>query len=400
MKSFFKNSRRFIPSRCFSTASLPNRTPILKSILYNVHKDYNAIFKVYNGIYLPNEYKDDTLITSHLHTRTNCSVFDLTYRPILKVSGIDRIEFIEKFIGSDIKNLWTNECRISLLLNENGGIIDDMLTTVQEDSVLLFVHIQCKNRVFHFLNSKLKENTKLDVKLEEQDSLCSIGVQGSDSFNVVNEIAPNADTEKISFMSSNIINVNNVGDLICTRYSFTGEDGFDLLIPKNKVEEVFRILLKNPKVKPAGLGVQETLRLESGFCYYGKDIDEQKTPIEANLQWTLGKRRLKELNFNGAHIIDKQLKTGIEMKRVGFLLNDSSTVPKRFDKIYSLDGLQVIGYITSSTFSPVLQKPIAMGYIQIKESTKKNSVKIKIGEKVEAAEVAKMPFVPLSIKKI
>lgn len=402
MKSFFINSRRFIPSKYFSTAPLPNRTPILKSILYNVHKDYNAIFKVYNGIYVPNEYKDDTLITSHLHTRSSCSIFDLTYRPILKLSGNDRIEFLEQFIGSDIKNLWTNECRISLLLNENGGIIDDLLAIVQEDCILLFVHIQCKNRVYHYLNSKLQEHSKLNVTIEEQDSLCSIGVQGSSSFDVVNEIAPTADTEKISFMSSHMIPVNHVGDVLCTRYSFTGEDGFDLLISKNKVESVFRELLKNNKVKPAGLEVQETLRLESGFCYYGKDVDEQKTPVEANLQWTLGKRRLKELNFNGAPIIDKQLKYGTEMKRVGLLLlNDSSIVPKQFDKIYSSsDEVQEVGYITSSVFSPVLQKPIAMGYIQTKESAKTNNVKIKIREKIELAQVARMPFVPLSIKKI
>lgn len=377
-----------------------------KTILHDVHKENNALFKIEHSFYLPDEYKDNTLITTHLHTRSNCTLFDFTYRPILKISGEDKIEFIEKYVGSDIKSLWENECRISFLLNEKGGIVDELLIILRDSHLLVFLSVQCKNRVFTYLKEKLEEHSKLNVSVEECTTHSCISLQGSKSVHVLNELSKSKNLEEVSFMSSNTVQLNGVSDVLLTRCTCTGEDGFDLLIPKEHVPEVYKLILKNELVKPGGLSVLNTLRLESGFCTYGKDINENITPVEANFQWTLGKRRLKELNFNGAHIINDQLQKGTKIKRIGLVINDSSIVPKENSKIcvesdqeQGKKELKEIGYITSSSFSPVLQKPIAMGYVSVKECGTHKKLCVKAQDSWITAKITKLPFVPLSIYK-
>ncbi|GAW81603.1 glycine cleavage system T protein [Plasmodium gonderi] len=400
MKIIHKHEKILPWLRCFSTLN-KQKEEVKKTILYNVHKKNNAIFKIHSNYYIPNEYKNCTLITSHLHTRSSCSLFDYTYRPILKISGSDKIHFLEKYVGSDIKGLWENECRISLLLNEKGGIIDDITIILRENHLLIYLNIQCKNKVFKYLNEKLLENTKLDVKIEEYTSHSSICIQGSKSVNVLNEIiGDDINLENCSFMSSNIATLNRIDDCLLNRYTCTGEDGFDILVPNKYVENLYECILSNSLVKPGGLEVQNTLRLESGFCVYGKDINESFTPIESNYKWVLGQRRLKELDFNGAHIIMNQIKNGTKIKRVGLIIN-SPIVPKENSKIYAHENIdQEIGYITSSVFSPLLQKPIAMGYIKTEHSTISNLIKVECLNKLENAQITKMPFVPLSIYKM
>ncbi|SBT79501.1 glycine cleavage system T protein, putative [Plasmodium malariae] len=399
MKNILKYNKRVYLLRHFSSV---NKRKVLKTILYDVHKKNNAIFKVYNGYYVPDEYKDDTLITSHLHTRSNCSLFDYTYRPILKISGVDKINFIEKYVGSDIKGLWENECRMSLLLNEKGGIIDDIIIILIENHLLIYLNIQCKDKVYTYLNEKLLENTQLDVKIEEYTSHSSICIQGSKSVNILKEMVnDDINLEDCSFMSSNIYKLNKAENCLLNRYTCTGEDGFDILIPNKHIIELYEYMLTNPLVKPGGLAVQNTLRLESGFCVYGKDINENFTPIESNYKWVLGQRRLKELNFNGAHIIMNQIKNGTKIKRVGLVINTSTIVPKENSKIYSNEKVdEEIGFITSSVFSPLLQKPIAMGYVKTDQSNVNNNIKVECLNKLEIAQITKMPFVPLSIYKI
>ncbi|SBT36863.1 glycine cleavage system T protein, putative [Plasmodium ovale wallikeri] len=401
-KEIFKNDHfryKYIPLLLLSGHSL--RLNVLKTILYDIHKKKNAIFKIHNGYYIPDEYKDDTLITSHLHTRSNCSLFDYTYRPILKISGSDKVHFLEKYVGSDIKGLWENECRISLLLNEKGGIIDDIIIILRENHLLMYLNIQCKDKVYTYLNKKLLDNTKLDVKIEEYTSHCSICIQGCKSTHVLNElINDELNLEDCSFMSSNVAKLNNIDNCLLNRYTCTGEDGFDILIPNKHVKDLYECILSNPLVKPGGLAVQNTLRLESGFCVYGKDINENFTPIESNYKWVLGKRRLKELNFNGAHIIMNQIQNGTNIKRVGLIMN-STIVPKEKSKIYPNEKIdEEIGFITSSCFSPLLQKPIAMGYVNTDQSTVNNVLKVECLNKLEVAQITKMPFVPLSIYKM
>ncbi|CRG94013.1 aminomethyltransferase, mitochondrial, putative [Plasmodium gallinaceum] len=395
----FQNKNKLLLFRYFSSIN-KKKEEILKTILYDVHKKNNAIFKIHHGYYIPDEYKNDTLITTHLHTRSSCSLFDFTYRPILKISGKDKMCFLEKYVGSDIKGLWENECRISLLLNEKGGILDDIMIILRENYLLIYLNIQCKNKVYKYLNEQLIENTKLDVKIEEYKEHSSICIQGSKSTNVLNEISKDLNLENFSFMSSNLVKLNNIDNCLLNRYTCTGEDGFDILIPSKHVKELYESILNNHLVKPGGLAVQNTLRLESGFCIYGKDINENFTPIESNYKWIFGKRRLKELNFNGANIINDQIKNGTKIKRVGLTIN-SNIVPKENSKIYSHNNSnEEIGFITSSVFSPLLQKPIAMGYVKTEQSIINNNIKVNVLNKLENAQITKMPFVPLSIYKI
>lgn len=399
---FFKKRGTLLPRRFYSQV----KTERQKTILHDVHKENNALFKIEHSFYLPDEYKDNTLITAHLHTRSNCTVFDFTYRPVLKITGADKVHFLEKYVGSDIKSLWENECRISFLLNERGGILDELLVISRENDLLIFLSAQCKDKVFTYLKNKLEENSELNVSIEEYVTHSCISVQGAKSVHVLNELSKSKNLEEVSFMSSTITQLNEVSDVLLARCSCTGEDGFDLLIPKNYVRDVYKLILKNELVKPGGLSVLNTLRLESGFCIYGKDINENITPVESNFQWTLGKRRLKELDFNGAHIINSQLLNGTKIKRVGLIIDDSSISPKENSNIYverakekGENQLIHIGHITSSSFSPVLQKPIAMGYVLSEESGAHKTVHIKAKDYWVIAKITKLPFVPLSIYK-
>lgn len=177
-----------------------------------------------------------------------------------------------------------------------------------------------------------------------------------------------------------------------SRCGYTGEDGFEISVPRSSTAQLFHALLSNAAVKPAGLGVRDSLRLEAGLCLYGHDLNEEITPIEATLGWLIGKRRKTEGGFLGYDVISKQIREGVTKKRVG--LNILSGAPAREGSIIYNDSDQKIGVITSGTFSPCLNRPVSMGYVNTPYATIGTKVKVEVRGKKGDAEITKMPFVP------
>ena len=187
------------------------------------------------------------------------------------------------------------------------------------------------------------------------------------------------------------------------RCGYTGEDGFELSIPNEDIVEITKLLLDNPNVQMAGLGARDSLRLEAGLCLYGHDIDDHTTPIEAALGWTLGppgsRRRVEQGFLGAAHVLTPEGKfRTVERKRIG--ITGMKAPAREGSIIYSSDGSKEIGKVTSGTFSPTLKKPIAMGYITTEFTKVGTPIQVKIREKLHAAVVTKMPFVPPNYYRI
>ncbi|KAG7226970.1 hypothetical protein INR49_022288 [Caranx melampygus] len=301
------------------------------------------------GWSMPVQYKDSH-ISSHMHTRQHCSIFDVSHMLQTKVHGRDRVKFMESLVVADIAELKDNQGTLSLFTTEAGGIIDDLIVTKTDQGYLSGPSMS------QVLQQGLKE-----------------------------------DLSKLTFMTSALATVFGVPGCRVTRCGYTGEDGVEISVPQSRVVELTEKLLGNSEVKLAGLGARDSLRLEAGLCLYGNDIDESTTPVEASLVWTIGKRRRQAKDFPGANIIVPQIKAKTARKRVGLV----STGPpvRQHTPILSADG-QVIGEVTSGCPSPCLKKNIAMGYVDAAFAKNGTNIQVEVRKKAVPATVTKMPFVP------
>jgi len=241
-------------------------------------------------------------------------------------------------------------------------------------------------------------NFKGDVKMEVIDRSL-IALQGPTAATVLQKYVGGFDLNKLKFMSCEEVDVKNGGKCLVSRCGYTGEDGFEISVSHDSVIPFVKDLLRESEVKAAGLGPRDSLRLESGLCLYGHDIDDTTTPVEANLTWTIGKRRKEEGGFLGADTILAQLKNPalVTRKRVGLFINGP---PARDNApILNPETNKVIGKITSGTFSPILKKAIAMGYVETSFSKLDTTVNVRVRGKEHPAQVTKMPFVPTKYKK-
>jgi len=396
--------RTFARARLTNTVGVTRRyastEALLKTVLYDDHVELGGKMVPYAGYSLPVQYKD-SLINSHLHCRSSASVFDVSHMGKLRIWGDKRIDFIETLVPGDIAGLSANQARLSCLTNEQGGIIDDCMITAKNDHLYMVVNAGCKVKdVAHMQDQLLafNANQSADVRIELLDPEWElIALQGPKAVDVLTQLVPSSVAlAKLPFMFSANINVAGI-DCMVTRCGYTGEDGFEIAVPAKKTKELFHKLLENKAVLPAGLGVRDSLRLEAGLSLYGHDLNEETTPVEANLSWLIGKRRREQGGFLGAEKIIDQLKNGAPRKRVG--LNILGKAPAReFTEIVDQSGNK-IGAVTSGTFSPCLNRPISMGYVATALSKNGTKLGVNIRGKVSEAEVVKMPFVPSNYYK-
>jgi aminomethyltransferase len=347
------------------------------------------------GWSMPVLYADQTITASHLHTRQNASVFDVSHMVQTTIYGKDRVEFIESLVVGDIAGLADNHSALTLFTNDRGGIIDDLIVTRTSLGYLYVVsNAGCADKDLAHLREHLAKFTAAgkDVTLEVSNNSL-LAVQGP-RMSMALQNATSVDLDKLYFMSSTVSSVFDVPNCRVTRCGYTGEDGVEISVPSDKAVYVAERLLESKlvDVKLAGLGARDSLRLEAGLCLYGNDIDEATTPVEAALTWTIGKRRRKEANFPGAGTILKQLAEKPSRKRVGFI----STGPPARGGTPILDesGTCQIGSMTSGCPSPSLKKNVAIGYINADYAATGSKVRFEVRKKLVEAEVTKMPFVP------
>eukprot|EP00922_Rhytidocystis_sp_ex-Travisia-forbesii_P061181 GHVS01090716.1.p1 GENE.GHVS01090716.1~~GHVS01090716.1.p1 ORF type:complete len:417 (+),score=84.53 GHVS01090716.1:345-1595(+) len=349
--------------RHFSRRFCSSSSPPLTTALHDYQRTHLKGRMVdFGGWSLPVSFGALSLIESHRHTRTSCSVFDVSHMGQIRLTGKDRIGFLEHLVVAEIKEMAVGQSKLTLFTNPSGGIIDDAIVSVQNDYLHLVLNAACRDKDIEHIRQQMNEQPGLDVQLSELSDMSLLALQGPKAMDVLAPHIPDVDLHQMAFMTCVVgKQVAGIDGCTVTRCGYTGEDGFEISVPNTSVVSLYKLLLADPTVLPAGLGPRDTLRLEAGLCLYGHDMDGRTSPVQAGLTWTVGKRRRAEKNFLGAETIVGHIADGVDSKRVGILC-DSKAVPREGNLVYSKDN-EEIGRITSGTFSPTLQKPIAMAYI-------------------------------------
>lgn len=324
------------------------------------------------GYEMPVQYAG--ILAEHLACRSGAALFDVSH---MGQAAVADAAALERLVPGDIVGLKPGRQRYTLLLNEAGGIIDDLMVANLGGSLQLVLNAGRK----HVDVAHLRAH---GVAVVENFDRALLALQGPRAVEVLPEAAA------LKFMDAGAIKIGGV-DCVVTRSGYTGEDGFELSIPAAQAEHVARLLLKQPEVMPIGLGARDSLRLEAGLCLYGHDIDETTTPIEAELIWTISKRRRAEGGFPGDAVVQKQLAQGPARRRVG--IQPDGRAPAREGTEIQIGG-KTVGRITSGGFGPSADRPVAMGYVDAAHAAVGTPVELVVRGKPLPATVAAMPFVP------
>ena len=360
-----------------------------KTSLHKLHNEHQARFVEFAGYEMPIQYKKG-IIEEHKFTRSNSGIFDVSHMGQLFIYGNDDLtKDLEKIFPLDLKNLKQNSSKYTFLMNNTGGIYDDLIITKLKEGYLIILNAACKENDFKILTKLL--NNKYKMVLDEERSL--IAIQGPKSAEILNQII--SGINELSFMTGNWFNYKDQKTYI-TRSGYTGEDGFEISISNEVIEDLTKKLMENG-AELIGLGARDTLRLEAGLCLYGHELDINKTPIEANLKWAISKERILKGGFIGSDIIINQIKDGTKKIRVG-VKTEGRLIGREKTKIYDADN-KLIGEITSGTFGPSVNGPVAIGYVQKEFSKKDTKVFLEVRGKKYPANISGLPFYKKSYVK-
>jgi aminomethyltransferase len=353
--------------------------------LHALHLELGARMVPFAGYDMPVQYPMG-ILAEHLHTRTAAGFFDVSHMGQALLEGPEAAKRFESLAPTDVATHPIDRIRYTQLLNDSGGILDDLMVTRRpsrrggEDSLFLVVNAACKASDFAHIRRRLPE-----LRLTEFEDRALIALQGPRAAFVLSQRWPKL--ASTPFMSL----VEEDGFLI-SRSGYTGEDGYEISAPAAEAEAFVRDLLKNEEVKPIGLGARDSLRLEAGLCLYGHDIDETTSPVEAGLLWSIPKRRRTEGRFPGAERVLAEIAKGPSRRRVG--LRPEGKAPAREGaEIVDASG-EILGRVTSGGFGPSVGAPIAMGYVQAAAASAGAPVDLAVRGKKLPARVAPMPFHP------
>ncbi len=356
------------------------RTP-----LYALHIEQNAQMVPFAGYEMPVQYSMG-LKQEHLHTRNHAGLFDISHMGQIKLSGESVAQFLESLVPNRIQDLSHNAQRYTVFTNEQGGIIDDLMVTNAGDHFFIVINAACKENDIKTMQNRLPDN----CGLEELTNVALLALQGPEASSVMQRFCPQA--TELAFMTGGEFTVNGAHCFI-NRCGYTGEDGFEISIPAEHAENLARNFLDEYEVAFIGLGARDSLRLEAGYCLYGHDIDETTSPIEANLNWVISKSRLNDepQSYPGIETIRQQSQQGTERLRVG-LLSDGKAPIREGESILN-EQEENIGTITSGGFSPSVEKPVAMGYINKQYASVGTQVIVKVRDRIQHVKVVALPFV-------
>jgi len=375
-----------------------------RTALYPLHIELGGKMVEFAGWEMPLQYAD-SIINSHINTRQKAGLFDVGHMAQLRLSGKDRVKFLESLVVADLAELPVGSSKLSVFTNEKGGIIDDTVITNSGDYFYVVVNAGCADKDIAHLKNHLGKFTG-DVKLEIIDRSL-IALQGPAAEGVLTSMVANKEEiTKMPFMTSKELKLEGIqsnGHLRVTRCGYTGEDGFEISVDHGNAIKLAKKLLafgNGSIVKPTGLGPRDTLRLEAGLCLYGHDLDENITPVEGSLTWLIGKRRKEKGGFLGSEKILGQLKSPSPsiQKRVGLVVNGPPA--REGATVHDKSNEKQIGRITSGTFSPILKQAIGMGYVEAPYSKIGTEVVVKVRGKGYPSVISKMPFVPTNYKKV
>ena len=347
------------------------------------HRRHGARMVPFAGYDMPVQY--DGVMAEHLWTRDAAGLFDVSHMGQLYLSGEGLDAALEAVLPADLATLKPNHLRYSLLLDDGGGILDDLMVTRWESGLYLVVNGATKwDDMAH-----LRECLPDAVTLNHLDDAALLALQGPKAIDALARLVPGV--EALTFLTAGAFAWNGT-DLWISRSGYTGEDGFEISLPADATEAFADALLAEPEVKPIGLGARDSLRLEAGLPLYGHDLDEHTTPVAADLAFAIGKRRREEGGFSGADRIRMELAQGSVQKRVGLTVEGRQPVR---EGAAVLDGEgSTVGQVTSGGFAPSVGGPIAMAYLPTALARPGTVITLTQRGKLHRATVAAMPFVP------
>jgi aminomethyltransferase len=367
---------------------------LLTTPLNALHIELGARMVPFAGYSMPVQYPSG-LMAEHLHTRTATGLFDVSHMGQLRLVGPDAAAAFESLMPVDVIDLAPGKQRYGLLLNDEGGIIDDLMFFNRDyangGDIFVIVNGACKAGDIAHIQQKISSRCEV-IPMPE---MALLALQGPQAVTTLARLA--SGVEKLVFMTGGRFSVAGC-DCFITRSGYTGEDGFEISVPATQADTLARALLEQPEVKPIGLGARNSLRLEAGLCLYGNDIDTTTTPIEASLNWAIQKVRrtggARAGGFPGADKVLAQLDNPalLTRKRVGLIALER--VPVRdHTTLHSLDGAP-IGEVTSGLLGPSINQPVAIGYVQPEFAALGTKVNALVRSKPLPMEVAPMPFLP------
>ncbi len=346
------------------------------------HRARGARMVPFAGYAMPIQYEG--IVAEHLWTRESAGLFDVSHMGQLLISGEGAGAALEALLPSDIAGIGPNKVRYSLLLADDGGILDDLMVTHRADGFYVIVNGAVKYDDIAWLREHLPD----EIAINHMDDRALIAVQGPKAVAAVARVVTGV--EALYFMESAGFS-GAFGDLWISRSGYTGEDGVEISVPEATAEALVEALCAQPEIKPIGLGARDSLRLEAGLPLYGHDLSPEFDPVEAQLTFAIQKRRREGGGFPGATRILGNVTNGPARKRVG--LSVEGRLPAREGaQIFSHD--MRIGTVTSGGFSPSLQAPIAMGYVDAAHAAINASLEIDVRGRRLAATVVPLPFVP------
>ncbi|MES1985665.1 MAG: glycine cleavage system aminomethyltransferase GcvT [Pseudomonadota bacterium] len=337
---------------------------------------------------MPIQYEG--IMAEHAWTRTHAGLFDVSHMGQLAFSGDDVDAALETVLPGDILGLKTFRQKYSLLLDEDGGILDDLMVSRRPDDFYMVVNGAMKFEDIGWLREHLPD----DITMNHMEDQALLALQGPEAGAALAELIP--ETADLYFMQCNAFTFGG-HDLWISRSGYTGEDGFEISVPAEGVEALADALCALPQVKPIGLGARDSLRLEAGLPLYGHDIDTKVSPIAADLGFAISKRRREQGGFIGHGRIAKELTDGVPSRRVG--LSIDGRLPAREGSLIFVGDAQV-GMVTSGGFAPTVGAPIAMGWVATPHCAIGTALEIEVRGKRLAAKVAPMPFVPHNYRRL
>lgn len=372
--------------------------------LHALHLELGARMVPFAGYSMPVQYPSG-LVAEHHHTRQAASLFDVSHMGQLRLAGPQAAAALERLIPMDVLGLPLGKQRYGLLLNAAGGILDDLMLIPREDGIFLVVNGACKAADLAHMQAHIGQDCEV-VPLPE---MALLALQGPQACAALARLAPGV--ERLTFMTGGHFVVQcgtQRVPVFLTRSGYSGEDGFEISVHAHAAEALARALLAQPEVRPAGLGARNSLRLEAGLCLHGNDIDSSTNPVEAQLVWALQKVRqtggARAGGFMGAQPVlaaldalrnntDAGGATQAERRqRVGLL--GLERVPVREGCALHNAAGEPIGSVTSGLLSPVLDAPIAMGYVRAECSAVGTRLHAIVRGKAVPMQVVALPFVP------
>ncbi len=367
------------------------------TILSNLWAEMGGKMVGFAGYNMPVQFKEG-VVKEHLWTRENAGLFDVSHMGPCYIhlkdkgdlnpeeSHIKIAKILEQVLPCDIQGLKIGQIRYTTLLNDDGGVIDDLMVA-RDARGSLYVVVNAGGKEEDFAIFEKVGAGELVVERLDMNGL--IALQGPKAKEVIKSVAVEA--TNLNFMNFAHFK-SEFGALIIARSGYTGEDGFEILVLADNGVKLCEFLLANDDVKPIGLGARDSLRLEAGLCLYGHDLDQTISPIEADLKWTIQKCRRERGDFNGSARILDELANKPKRLRVGIEFLDKAPAREGVE-IHSKDGRK-IGVITSGGFGPSVGTPIAMGYVETEFAAIGTEIDLIVRGTPRPAKIGALPYVP------